>query len=67
MFLEKMKTYLLKPHMTVPTVTIASSRSKPVTLPPRQPLPRPIVSADKPALKLGLNVHLQRFVRRHCV
>jgi transposase len=54
-----MKTYLLKPHMTVPTVTIASSRSKPAALPPRQPLPRPIVSADKPALKLGLDVHLE--------
>jgi transposase len=59
MFLEKMKTYLLKPHMTVPTVTAAPAASKPATLPPRQPLPRPIVAADKPALKLGLDVHLE--------
>lgn len=29
------------------------------TLPPRQPLPRPVLYADKPSLKLGLDVHLE--------
>jgi transposase len=29
------------------------------TLPPRQPLPRPVLFADKPSLKLGLDVHLE--------
>ena len=29
------------------------------TLPPRQPLPTPVLYADKPSLKLGLDVHLE--------
>ena len=59
MFLTKMKTYLLKPHMTVPTVTIVAPRSKPANVPLRQPLPRPVITPGKPALKLGLDVHLE--------
>ena len=29
------------------------------TLPPRQPLPTPVLYPDKPSLKLGLDVHLE--------
>src|SRR5215468_9392948 len=29
------------------------------TLPPCQPLPRPVLYPDKPSLKLGLDVHLE--------
>jgi transposase len=33
--------------------------SVPATLPPRQPLPRPVIDPAKPMLKLGLDVHLE--------
>jgi hypothetical protein len=59
MFLTKRKTYLLKPHMTVSTLTIAPAASKPANVPPPQPLPRPVITPGKPALKLGLDVHLE--------
>ena len=36
-----------------------SSVSVPATLPPRQPLPRPVIDPAKPMLKLGLDVHLE--------
>src|SRR6266511_3889678 len=102
-----MKTYLLNPNLTFPTLNGASSRLKPgvdlvdlvapapgsaldrairqsveviapaappapnaiaravaqtsstATLPARQPLPTPVLYADKPSLKLGLDVHLE--------
>jgi len=34
-------------------------QSKPAVLPPRQPLPTPMLYADKHSLKLGLDVHLE--------
>ena len=36
---------------------IATAAAKP--LPPRQPLPTPVLYLDKPSLKLGLDVHLE--------
>jgi transposase len=96
-----MKTYLLKPNMTLPTLKINAELIKPTvsarpaqvedqatreivdllapapprssktrllemsappatqTLPPRQPLPTPVLVPDKPSLKLGLDVHLE--------
>ena len=56
-----MKTYILKPIMTPPTVTLTPTLDKPVVrppVPPRQPLPRPVLDPTKPSLKLGLDVHL---------
>lgn len=75
-----MKTYFLKPTMTLPSVaeganglkpndpepkSLASSTDaktsrwcKPITLPPRQPLPRATIDPSKPMLKLGLDVHM---------
>lgn len=57
-----MKTYLLKPTMTlqtvVPTPQADKAAVRPPTLPPRQPLPAPVVDPNKPMLKLGLDVHL---------
>jgi len=53
-----MKTYLLKPSMTLQTVVSNPCVDKPATLPPRQPLPVPVVDSNKPRLKLGLDVHL---------
>lgn len=42
-----------------PTVlALAASTSAP-TLPPRQPLPTPVLYPDKPAIKIGLDVHLE--------
>jgi transposase len=96
-----MKTYLLKPNMTLATLKINADLIKPglsslptqaqdramreivdllapapprsaktlvldpvapptaKILPPRQPLPTPVLSPDKPSLKLGLDVHLE--------
>src|SRR6185436_14013028 len=96
-----MKTYLLKPNMTLTTVKINPELIKPAvrarpspaedratrdivdllapapprsstalrldkvtpppaqTLPPRQPLPTPVLYPDQPSLKLGLDVHLE--------
>ena len=77
-----MKTYVLKPNMTFPTVATSPAghkpknrateeivaallpappapKPKPVTWPPRQPLPRPVMDPAKPMLKLGLDVHLE--------
>src|SRR2546426_3458156 len=94
-----MKTYILKPNMTLNSVTILPDPDKPVLglhpntpeeralrqlidvmapapplspnaisiaatsaarpLPPRQPLPRPVLFTDKRSLKLGLDVHLE--------
>lgn len=54
-----MKEYLLKPIMTVPTITISTSTGKSANEPPRQPLPRPVIDPAKPQLKLGLDVHLE--------
>jgi transposase len=56
-----MKTYFLKPTMTVPTVAEATMNIKPfkpLKLPARQPLPRAVIDCSKPILKLGLDVHL---------
>ena len=57
-----MKTYILKPIMTPPTVALTPASDKPATIkiiPPRQPLPTAVIDPGKPMLKLGLDVHLQ--------
>ena len=57
-----MKTYILKPTMTPTTLTPTPTLDKPAVarrLPPRQPLPRPVFDPARPALKLGLDVHLE--------
>ena len=60
-----MKTSILKPNMTLPTVASSSTPCKrlgersPSPLPPRQPLPTPVVDRSKPLLQLGLDVHLE--------
>jgi transposase len=57
-----MKEYILKPIMTPTTLTRTATADKPATaraLPPRQPLPTPVIDPTKPLLKLGLDVHLE--------
>ena len=57
-----MKTYILKPTMTPATLNRTAILDKPAVasaLPPRQPLPRPVLDPVKPMLKLGLDVHLE--------
>jgi transposase len=57
-----MKEYILKPIMTRPTLNLTPALDKPAvvrTLPPRQPLPTPVIDPTKPMLKLGLDVHLE--------
>ncbi len=53
------KQYMLNPNTTLPTVTTTSAPHKPVVAPPRQPLPRPILAANKPRLHLGRDVPLE--------
>lgn len=56
------KTYVLKPTITLQTLSPDANSSKPaVTRPLRahQPLPRPVIDPAKPLLKLGLDVHLE--------
>ena len=64
-----MKTSILKPNMTSPTVPSTSTPRKPFAvpalpgpLPPRQPLPSASIDRSKPMLKLGLDVHLEFIV-----
>jgi transposase len=45
--------------MTPTTVDTRRTPRKPAALPPRQPLPIPVVPPDRTALKLGLDVHLE--------
>ena len=73
-----MKTYILKPTMTLTNVSTTAPAHKPVVapimmprppaqkpvLPARQPLPTPVLYPDRPTIKLGLDVHLQRLVDR---
>ena len=57
-----MKEYILKPIMTPTTLSTSATLDKPVvarSLPPRQPLPTAVIDPAKPALKLGLDVHLE--------
>src|SRR5664280_2873902 len=56
-----MKTYILKPTMTPTTLTPACPglKANAAPLPPRQPLPRPVLDPNRPSLKLGLDVHLE--------
>jgi transposase len=57
-----MKTYILKPITTPPTVALAAAADKPAVvkiIPPRQPLPTAVIDPAKPLLKLGLDVHLE--------
>src|SRR5664279_3024149 len=57
-----MKTYILKPIMTPPTLTLTPAFDKSAVLkftPPRQPLPTAVIDPAKPLLKLGLDVHLE--------
>src|SRR5437016_4427103 len=65
------KTYILNPNMTFKSVnsTVASDKPaeaavcrlphKAVSLPPRQPLHTVTVDRNRPAIKLGLDVHLE--------
>lgn len=60
-----MKEYILTPIMTPATLnphvqldkSAVAARRAP-TLPPRQPLPTPVIDPNRPLLKLGLDVHL---------
>ena len=52
------KTYILKPIMTRTTIATGPAAHKPAALPPRQPLPQPVIDPTRPKLKLGLDVHL---------
>jgi transposase len=52
-----MKEYILKPTLTLKTLTPASTPDKPA-LPARQPLPTAVLDPNKPLLKLGLDVPL---------
>jgi transposase len=57
-----MKEYILKPLMTPATLALTPTPDKPAVvrpLPARQPLPTATFDATKPALKLGLDVHLE--------
>lgn len=61
-----MKEYILKPIMTRPTLNLSADFDKPAVavvrppnVPPRQPLPTPVIDPAKPMLKLGLDVHLE--------
>jgi len=57
-----MKTYILKPITTPPTVCLTPAADKPAIVkifPPRQPLPTAVIDPTKPLLKLGLDVHLE--------
>jgi transposase len=57
-----MKEYILKPIMAFKTVNPDSQADKSGvarSLPPRQPLPAPVIEPAKPLLKLGLDVHLE--------
>jgi transposase len=57
-----MKTYILKPNKTLPTLNLTPEPDKPAvvrTVPPRQPLPTATIDPAKPMLKLGLDVHLE--------
>jgi transposase len=56
-----MKTYILKPSTTLPTLNPPAAPDKPAVqrpTPPAQPLPCPVIDPAKPMLKLGLDVHL---------
>jgi len=53
-----MKTYFIKPTMTPSTLSPLAKPLKHV-VPPRQPLPQPVIDPNKPMLKLGLDVHLE--------
>ena len=59
------KTYILKPTMTLNTLTANSVLGKPnkgatkAVVPPPQPLPAPVIVPTKPILQFGLDVHLE--------
>jgi len=56
-----MKEYILKPTMTPTTLNLTPTHDKPAVaraVPPRQPLPTAVLDPARPALKLGLDVHL---------
>ena len=61
-----MKEYILKPIMTPATLNLTPKTDKSAVIaraqPQAQPLPRAVMDASKPQLKLGLDVHLQRMV-----
>ena len=51
---------LATPKATLSNVALCgASESVATALPPRQPLPRPVIDPAKPTLKLGLDVHLE--------
>jgi len=63
------KTYILNPNITFKTLNTSPAQRKAATsappasaksaLPPRQPLPQPVIDPAKPRLQLGLDVHLE--------
>ena len=57
-----MKEYILKPIMTPATLNLTPKTDKSAVIaraqPQAQPLPRAVMDASKPQLKLGLDVHL---------
>ncbi len=63
------KTYILNPNITFKTLNTSAPQRKALAgtlpaspkpaLPPRQPLPQPVIDPAKPRLKLGLDVHLE--------
>lgn len=54
-----MQEYILKPTMTLKTLTPTPAPDKPAKLPPRQPRPTAVMDPARPLLKLGLDVHLE--------
>ena len=57
-----MKEYILKPIMTPATLNLNPHADKSAVtrpIPPRQPLPTAVLDPTRPALQLGLDVHLE--------
>lgn len=57
-----MKEYILKPNMTLSTLSTSPLADKPAVArspAPRQPLPAAVIAPNQPLLKLGLDVHLE--------
>jgi transposase len=55
---DKPKNPVSKEELALLRAQSAPTQRKPAVLPPRQPLPTAVLHPDRPALKLGLDVHL---------
>ena len=53
------RVYVLQPLAASGTLSAPAVAPAAKTLPPRQPLPRPVIDPARPMLKLGLDVHLE--------